>query len=153
MNLTVFHWLFSYTLIQICLTINEVPYLSPAHRVIQCVPIKKKRVIHIQRPVVLKSIDLISKEQLIFFPLVLFLHHAMYVTHDQVHCHWRWQCHVPLFASFGNWDRRLCTVNAFIIIIGISNEWVPRYQTLHTEIAFKVWVIVAVIRICLGNNC
>ena len=40
----------------------------------------KIKVIHIQRPIVLKSIDLkicmwhISKEQLILFPLVPFLH-------------------------------------------------------------------------------
>ena len=27
----------------------------------------------------------------------------MYVTHDRVHCHWRWQCQFPLFASFANW--------------------------------------------------
>ena len=27
----------------------------------------------------------------------------MYVTHDRVHCHWRWHCQFPLFASFANW--------------------------------------------------
>ena len=42
----------------------------------------KIKVIHIQKPVVLKSIDLnicmwgISKEQLVLFPLVPFLHHV-----------------------------------------------------------------------------
>ena len=42
----------------------------------------KKKVIHIQRPIVLKSINLnicmwpISKEKLILFPLVPFLHHV-----------------------------------------------------------------------------
>ena len=43
----------------------------------------KIKVIHIQRPIVLKSIDLkicmwhISKEQLILFPLVPFLHQVI----------------------------------------------------------------------------
>ena len=67
----------------------------------------KKKVIHIQRPIVLKSINLkiymwhISKEQLINFPLVPFLHQVCHAW--RVHCHWRWQCHDPLFASFDNW--------------------------------------------------
>ena len=66
-----------------------------------------KKVIHIQLAIVLTSIDLntlmwhISKEHLILFPLVPFVH-LLYVTHDWVHCHWRWQCHFPVFASFGN---------------------------------------------------
>ena len=69
---------------------------------IQCV---SKKVIYIQRIIVIKSIEwniymwLISKEQLILLPLVPFLHHV-YVTHDRVHWCWRWQCHVLLFASF-----------------------------------------------------
>ena len=52
----------------------------------------KKKVIHIQRPIVLKSINLnicmwpISKEQLIYFPLVPLLHHV---------CH-AWPSTLPL---------------------------------------------------------
>ena len=61
-------------------------------RVYSCTVRIKKKVIHFQRPIVLKSIDLnictwpISKEQLILFPLVPFLHHV---------CH-TWPSSLPL---------------------------------------------------------
>ena len=57
---------------------NSSRTLMVVGNAIQCV--SKKKVIHIQRPIVLKSIDLkicmwhISEEQLILFPLVPFLH-------------------------------------------------------------------------------
>ena len=101
-----------------------------------CIKIK---VIHFQMPIVLNSIDLnicmwpiLSKEQL-FFPLVPFLHH---VTHDRVHCHWKLQCHIPLFASFGNWDGRLQWMPSLVIQMDEFMARVPfgtanRPFTLH----------------------
>ena len=58
---------------------NIFVYNLQSYHIIQCV--SKKKVIHFQRPIVLKSINLnirmghTSKEQLILFPLVPFLHH------------------------------------------------------------------------------
>ena len=38
----------------------------------------------------------------------------MYATHDRVHCHWRWQCHFPLFASFAIWINASLPNNAMV---------------------------------------
>ena len=67
----------------------------------------KIKVIHFQRPIVLMSINLnicmwhISKKS---NSSSFYWYHSciMSVMHDRVHCHSRWQCHVPLFASFTN---------------------------------------------------
>ena len=102
----------------------------------------KIKVIHIQRPIVPKSIDLkicmwhISKEQLIF-PLVPFLHQVC--THDWVHCHWRWQCHDPLFASFRNWDGRL----QWMLVLAIQMDECLVIHMSHWNCILKVWVIIA----------
>ena len=45
----------------------------------------------------------------------------MYVTHDRVHCHWRWQCHYPLFASFANWINASLPNNAMVWLQGMSH--------------------------------
>ena len=38
----------------------------------------------------------------------------MYVTHDRAHCHWRWQCHFSLFASFVNRIKASLPNNAMV---------------------------------------
>ena len=43
----------------------------------------------------------------------------MYVTHDRVHCHWRWLCHIPLFASFENWMK--ASSNAMVWLLRLSH--------------------------------
>ena len=63
----------------------------------------------------------------------------MYVTHDRVHCHWRWQCHIPLFASFGNWDGRLQWMPS--LVIQMDECLVNKHDTLKLHL--KVWVIIA----------
>ena len=85
----------------------------------------KKKVIHNQRPIVLKSIDLKicvwhrSKEQLILFP---FVHSCIrYVMHDRVHCHWRWQCHDPLFASLDNWIKASLPNSVMVWLLKLSH--------------------------------
>ena len=54
----------------------------------------KKKVIHIQRPIVLKSID------------------------DRVHCHW---CHDPLFASFDNWIKASLLNSVMVWLLKLSH--------------------------------
>ena len=38
----------------------------------------------------------------------------MNVTHDQVHCHWKWQCYFPLFSSFVNRIKASLPNNAMV---------------------------------------
>ena len=71
----------------------------------------------------------ISTEQLIFFPLVSFLYHC--VTHDRVHCHRRWKCHFPLFASFANWINASLPNNAMV--------WLQRMSHLMPGDLFPFW--------------
>ena len=63
----------------------------------------------------------------------------MYVTHDRVHCHWRWQCHIPLFASFRNWDGRLQWMTS--LVIQMDECLVNKHHTLKLHL--KVCVIIA----------
>ena len=63
----------------------------------------------------------------------------MYVTHDRVHCHWRSQCHIPLFASFGNWDGRLQWMPS--LVIQMDECLVNKHDTL--KLRLKVWGIIA----------
>ena len=44
-----------------------------------------------------------------------------YVTHDRVHCHWRWQCHDPLFASFDNWIKAPLTNSVMVWLLKLSH--------------------------------
>ena len=55
----------------------------------------------------------------------------MYVTHDRVHCHCRWQCHYPLFASFANWINASLPNNAMV--------WLQRMSHLMWGDVFPFW--------------
>ena len=45
----------------------------------------------------------------------------MYVTHDRVHCHWRWQYQFPLFASFSKWIKASLPNNAIVSLQRLSH--------------------------------
>ena len=99
---------------------------------------QKKKVIHIQRPIVLKSIDLkicvwhISKEQLILFPLVHFVHQV---------CH-AWPSTLPLkmtmswptFCKFGQLDKS--------VIAKQCNGVAAEIVSSHARWSFPFWKIV-----------
>ena len=55
----------------------------------------------------------------------------MYVTHDRAHCHWRWQCHFPLFASFVNRIKASLPNNAMV--------WLQRLPHLIPGDHFLSW--------------
>ena len=98
----------------------------------------KIKVIHIQRPIVLKSIDLkicvwhISKEQLILFPLVHFLHQV---------CH-AWPSTLPLkmtmswptVCKFGQLDKS--------VIAKQCNDVAAEIVSSHARWSFPFWKIV-----------
>ena len=121
----------------------------------------KKKVIHIQRPIVLKSIDLkicmwhISKEQLILFPLVPFLHQVCYAWPSTLPL--KMTMSWPTFCKFSylGWKT---AVNA---VVGNSDGWVPCYShdTLklhfesldnHCKLSRFVLVMIGRIIFCLG---
>ena len=105
--------------------------------IIQCV--SKIMVIHFQGPIVLKSIYLnifiwhISKEQLIFFPLVAFLHHV---------CH-AWPSTLPLkmTMSVSNFCK-FCELDKSVIIAKQCNRIAAEIVTSHASwyISFlEIW--------------
>ena len=91
--------------------------------------------------IVLKSIELLirmwhgCKEALILLHWYPF--GIMYVTHDWVYtlpiCHWKWQCHFPLFASFANWIEASLPNNAMAWLQRLSH-WKARWSMQGSQI-------------------
>ena len=85
----------------------------------------KKKVIHLQRPIVLKSINLnirvwhTSKEQLIFFPLVPFLHHECHAWPSTLPL--KMTMSVPTFCKFCELDKSLIAINAMVWLQRLSH--------------------------------
>ena len=117
-----------------------------------------KKVIHFQRPIVLKSTNLnirmwhISKEQLILFPLVPFLYHV---------CH-AWPSILPLkmpmslstFCKFCELDKRVIAkqCNGVAAENVTSHEiWTTGYFQLLLVILRIIWSYLTWINGCLGN--
>ena len=52
----------------------------------------------------------------------------MSVTHDRVHCHWRWQCYFSLLASFEIWINASLPNNA---ILWLPGDHFPFWNFTH----------------------
>ena len=63
----------------------------------------------------------------------------VHVTNDRVHCLWRWQCHIPIFANFVSWDGRLQWMLS--LVIQMDECLVIKHDALKMHL--KVWVILA----------
>ena len=98
-----------------------------------------------------------SKEQLIFFhwcPSCI-----ISVTHEGVHCHWRWQCKVWLLASFATWIYKRVIAkqcNGMAAAIGSSRaRWsfsFRKFELLWLLVILRIcWVSLTWINGCLGN--
>ena len=116
----------------------------------------KIKVIHIQRPIVLKSNDLkicmwhTGEEQLILFLLVPFLHQVCHAW-PSIHCHWRWHCHDPLFASFDNWIKAPLTNSVMVWLLKLSHlmpgKWGDHFLSGKFWIARYLQLLLVLLRI------
>ena len=74
-----------------------------------------------------------------------------YVTHDRVHCHWRWQCHDPLFACFDNWIKAPLTNSVMVWLLKLSHlmpgEWGDQFLSGKFWIARYLQLLLVLLRI------
>ena len=87
----------------------------------------------------------------------------MYVTHDRVHCHWRWQCQLSLFASLAIWINASLPnndMNGVVPEIVTSNarwsfSFLKIWTTRYLQLVLVMWRIIRVylkwINGCFGN--
>ena len=114
---------------------SEVESLNVLHSRDNTVRIKKK-VIHFQWSIVLKSINLnicmwhTSKEQLIFFPLVPFLHHVCHAWPSTLPLKMTMSC--PTFCKFCESDKSL--------IAKQCNGVAAEIATSHARWSFPFWI-------------
>ena len=103
--------------------------------------------------------DIIKKKSFFHQKLSYPSCHPIYVTHDRVQCHWRWQCHFPLFASFCELDKSVIAKQCNRMIAAaeiVISHLVDHFFSGNQEGAcnFSLWSICAHLTWftrCLGN--